>query len=222
MKDRVILFDDNAANLDLYHSFLSDSFECAKFINPFSFEKALELNPDIIIIDIMMPLMDGIELYKKIIDHKQYNGCPILFISASGSEEVLLKALKCGGQGFLTRSMSREEIVYRIRNQVDYFKNNKSVFSLGEVKVDLKSLKAYENEKIVDLTLTEFKILKTLLTRYPQHITREQINEEIWPGLIVQANTLNTHLSNLRGKFSSWSYEIQHIKNFGIIICPKA
>jgi len=222
MKDRVALFDDNVANLDLYESFLGHSYECAKFINPFSYEKALEFNPDIIIIDVMMPVMDGIELYKKVVNHKNYNGCPILFISASGSEEVLLKALKCGGQGFLSRSMSREEILYRIRNQVDYFKNNKIVYSLGEVKVDLKSLKAYENDVIIDLTLTEFKILRTLLTRYPQHITREQINEEIWPGLVVQANTLNTHLSNLRGKFSKWSYEIQHIKNFGIIISPKA
>lgn len=222
MKARVVLFDDDVHNLKLYTDYLCGSFECHKFMNPFDYENALELNPDIIILDVMMPLLDGPALYKKIIESVKYNGCPILFISASHADEVLMSALKSGGQGFLSRSMNQEEIVYRVRNTIDYFKENRNIFRLGEVKVDMKNLKVFENENCVDLTLTELKLLKTLLTRHPLHMTREEITEEIWPGLKVQSNTLNTHLSNLRGKFSKWSYEIQHIKNHGIVLVPKA
>lgn len=222
MKDRVILFDDNSSNLNLYENYVGENYLCEKFINPFSYEEALEKNPVLILIDVFMPIMDGMELYKKIIAHKKYNGCPILFMSASGSDEVLLKALESGGQGFLSRSISREEFNYRVKNHIDYFKNNRTIYALGEVKIDMKALRAQEAEEVIDLTLTEFKILKTLLTRYPYPITREEINEEIWPGIVVQSNTLNTHLSNLRGKFEKWSYEILHIKNHGIVIRPKA
>jgi len=118
--------------------------------------------------------------------------------------------------------MTKEEILYRVKNQIHYFKNNRIIYALGEVKIDMKELRAYKNDSVVELTLTELKILRTLLIQYPNFITRSEITEEIWPGQIVQSNTLNTHLSNLRGKFSNWSYEIQHIKNQGIIITPKA
>lgn len=221
MRDKVILFDDDVANLHLYKGYLSD-YECITFMNPFDFEKALDLNPEIIILDVNMPLMSGPELYQKIIKHQQYNGCPIIFISASTSDETLLKALAEGGQDFLSRAMSQQQIVYRIRNLIEYFKASRSVFKLAEVKIDMKSLKAYENDTIVELTLTELKILKELLINHPKNLTRKEITEAIWPGLKVQDNTLNTHVSNLRGKFERWSYEIQHIKNLGLQLCPKS
>lgn len=221
MKDKVILFDDDISNLNLYKSYLSDHYNCISFMNPFEYEKAIENNPEIIILDVMMPLLTGPRVYQKIIQHPHYNGCPILFISASNSDETILGALSEGGQGFLSRSMGQQEILYRIRNQIDYFKANRSVFKLAEVKIDMKSLKAYENESVVDLTLTELKILKELLIKHPKNLTRKEMVDAIWPGLKVQDNTLNTHVSNLRGKFERWSYEIQHIKNHGFHLCLK-
>ncbi len=222
MKPRIVLFDDDISNLNLYSGYFSENFVCETFLNPFHFEQALEINPDIIILDVLMPILDGPSLHNKIINHNKYNGCPIFFISSSESDEVLMSALKSGGQGFLSRSMTKEEILYRVKNQIHYFKNNRIIYALGEVKIDMKELRAYKNDSVVELTLTELKILRTLLIQYPNFITRSEITEEIWPGQIVQSNTLNTHLSNLRGKFSNWSYEIQHIKNQGIIITPKA
>lgn len=222
MKDLIVFFDDDHANLDLYQKYFEDHYQCEKIINPFSFEQALELNPSAIIIDVIMPLLDGPTLYQKIYHHAKYNGCPILFISSSESDETLLNTLRAGGQDFLGRSMSREEMLFRVRNKIEYFKMNKTTFMLGEVKLDIKNLKVFENEKVLDLTLTELKLLKTLLEYYPATLSREKVNELVWPGIVVQSNTLNTHLSNLRGKFSRWSYEILHIKNQGILISKKA
>lgn len=221
MKGRVILFDDNISNLDLYGNYLSEDFECHNFLNPYDFEKALNLNPDIIILDMNMPFLTGPEVYQKMVEHPAYNGCPILFISASTSDETLLSALQQGGQDFLSRSMGKQEMLYRIRNKVEYFRSNRNIFGLAEVKIDMKALKAYEKDRIVELTLTELKILKELLTNYPQTLTRKDMNEAIWPGLKVQDNTLNTHVSNLRGKFENWSFEILHVKSVGFRLTPK-
>lgn len=221
-EDLIVLVDDDSSNLDLYESYFTAEYSCEKIINPFSFEKALEKNPVLIIIDVFMPLMDGPTLYQKIIDHPKYNGCPVLFISASESDDTLIKALRAGGQGFLCRSMNPEEIRIRARNKIEYFKSNRSTFTLGEVKLDIKNLRVYENEDVVELTLTEMKLLKTLLVNYPNQLTREEMNQLVWPGLVVQSNTLNTHLCNLRAKLSKWSYEIQHIKNQGILLIKRA
>lgn len=221
MKDILIFFDDDYANLNIYEKYFGEVYQCEKFMNPFHYEKALEFNPSAIIIDVNMPILDGPGLYKKILNDHKYNGCPILFISSNDSDETLMEALRLGGQDFLNRRMSKEEMLLRVGNKVDYYNQNKSIYTLGEVRLDIKNLKVYEKEKTVDLTLTEMKLLRTLLAHYPKQLTREEINALVWPGQIVQSNTLNTHLCNLRGKFSEWSYEILHIKNQGILVAKK-
>src|SRR5690606_38677812 len=130
-----------------------------KYMNPFEYEKGLAFDPDIFILNVMIPMLDGPALYKKIIKNPNYNGCPIVFISASNSDEVLLAALKSGGQDFLCLDMSKDEIIYRTNNHIQYFKNNRCIFTLGEVRINMNLLKGYENNICIDLTLTELKIL---------------------------------------------------------------
>ena len=217
----IILFDDDEANLRLYSNYFRHHFNVKCFQNPYHYQQALNDDVSAILIDVLMPVMDGIMLYEELMKHKNYNGCPLIFMSASGSEDVLQSALRCGGQDFLSRTMTKDEMILRVKNKIDYFKSNRQIFGLGNVKINTTDLRACYRGEMVELTLTEMKIMKFLIREYPQLSTREEINQEVWPGQKVMPSTLNTHLSNLRNKFPDWEYEILNIKGKGIQLVPK-
>ena len=213
---KIVIFDDDEANLRLYRNSFKSTFDVKTSQNPFRFQELLTEDVDAILIDVLMPLKDGILLSQELKTHTAYNGCPLIFISASGSETVLRDALLNGGQDFLSRNMSRDEMVLRIKNKIEYFKSHRSIYRLGDLKLDCEELKAYHSEDSQVLTLTEMKILRHLIKCFPQTLSRHEINEAIWPGQIVLPSTLNTHLSNLRNKFHTWNFEIQNMKGVGI------
>lgn len=217
----VIVFDDDESNLKFYQNQFKEDFVVKGFQNAHTYQQALQENVSAILIDVLMPLMNGPELYEKLLVHTSYNGCPIIFVSASTSDEVMLSALKTGGQDFLKKGMKKDEMVIRINNKIDFFKLSRQIFMLGKVKVNAKELKVYCDQKHIDLTLTEFKIMRFLIKEFPSLTTREKIDEAIWPGQKVIPATLNTHLSNLRSKFADWEYEIQFLKSKGVELTLK-
>jgi DNA-binding response OmpR family regulator len=217
----LIIFDDDESNLKFYDNRFKDNFSLKGIQNPHLYPQVLTDNLSAILIDVIMPVMDGVQLYSEIRSHQKYNGCPIIFISGSTSEEVMLSALNIGGEDFLNRSMKKDEMIIRIKNKIDSFKNYRHVFQLGNVKLNTQELKLYHKNQILDLTLTEMKILKFLLREHPRLTTREEINQEVWPGQNVIPTTLNTHLSNLRNKLNEWEYEIQFIKSKGVELTLK-
>ena len=216
MLPEVVLFDDDESNLRILSTSLCDQFKMNGFQNPYLFEEAIRPNISAVLIDLLMPLMDGLELFHKIKTHQNYNGCPIFFISGSASHELKLRSIQIGGSDFLSKTMNKDEITERIKNKINSFKTTQTVFILGGVKIDLSNLKTFFNKQPVDLTITEMKIMKILIRDFSRTISREEINESLWPGMKVLPTTLNTHLSNLRNKFSNWEYEIQFIKSKGV------
>lgn len=218
----LVLFDDDESNLKLYDNHFKDNFSVYGIQNPHLYPQYLSDDLSAILIDIIMPVMDGIQLYGEIRAHHSYNGCPIIFISGSSCEETMLKALNIGGQDFLNRSMKKDEMVSRIKNKIDSFKNVRHIFQLGNVKLNTLELKVYHKKEILELTLTEMKVIKHLMRVYPRLSTREEVNQEVWPGQSVIPTTLNTHLSNLRNKLIDWEYEIQFVKSKGVELILKA
>ena len=218
----VVLFDDEEANLNLYKSHFSDTFAFKGIQNPHHYPEYLTDDLSAILIDVFMPVKNGIELYGEIQSHHKYNGCPIIFMSSSSSDKVMLNALNVGGNDFLSKSMKKEEMITRISNKISSFNNYRHIYLLGNVKLKTSELKVFHKEELLDLTLTEMKIMKFLMREYPKLSTREKINQEIWPGQNVIPTTLNTHLSNLRNKLTNWEYEIQFIKSKGVELVRKS
>jgi two-component system alkaline phosphatase synthesis response regulator PhoP len=218
---KVFLFDDDEANIRLYSKYFENIFSFKGSQNPHLYQEALKDDVCAILIDVNMPIMNGVELYEKIKVDPQYNGCPLIFISGTSSEEIIVKAINSGSQDFLTRSMKKDEMISRINNKIDFFRSNRQFFKLGNIKIDTTELKVYYSSEKMDLTLTELKIMKFLIREFPKMSSREEINQEVWPDQIVLPTTLNTHLSNLRKKFPKWEYDIQIVKSRGIELVVK-
>ena len=104
---KVFFFDDDESNLRIYNKYFDDRFIGKGIQNPHHYKEALVDDVSAILIDVIMPIMSGIELYDIIKSDPHYNGCPIIFISGSSSEEAKLNAINIGAQDFLTRMFSK-------------------------------------------------------------------------------------------------------------------
>lgn len=218
---KVAYFDDDPSNLRLFSQMFRDVFSLDVYQNPLMYEKVLRENYSAIIIDVIMPVMDGIELYHSIKKHKDYNQCPLIFISADEGDETKMKSLSAGGYDFFSRFMKKEEMVFRLNHEINLFEKNRTVISLGSLTIDTENLRVRVFDQILDLTMIEYKLLKLLIKNKHSVVGRDEIIGYVWGDCKVMNATLNTHVSNLRTKLCDWDCEIVSSKNKGFCIEKK-
>ncbi|MEZ0537888.1 response regulator transcription factor [Caldicellulosiruptoraceae bacterium PP1] len=215
---KILIIDDEEDLVTL----LKDSLEkrghivLAAYDGESGIKKAKE-HPDIIILDIMMPGIDGYEVCRKIRDVVL---CPIIFLSAKQSETDKLKGLALGGDDYLIKPFSLNELLARIdahlrREKRALFLNssNKRVLiSFGRLSVDLKSRQVKVNDNIISLTKREFDILELLLMHPGQVFSKEQIYEKVW-GYDAEgdSSTVTEHVKNIRSKIAEFDHETEYI-----------
>lgn len=216
---RILIIDDEE---DLVH-LLKDSLEgkghqvFTAYDGETGVKKARVQQPDLIILDIMMPGMDGYEVCRKIRDEVL---CPILFLSAKQSEADKLRGLALGGDDFLIKPFSLKELMARIeahlrREQRAIFLNQSHQrvwIHIGKLSVDLKSRQAKIDGKDLSLTRREFDILEFLLMHPGQVFSREQIYEKVW-GCDAEgdSSTVTEHMKNLRAKIAAFDPDTEYI-----------
>lgn len=134
--------------------------------------------PDLIILDRMLPKMDGIELCKRI---KQTSNIPIIMLTALGEIEDKVTGLDAGANDYLVKPFSLSELLARIRAQLRITNTlKKDVFEFHDLSLDLKTREVYRDKKLINLTPKEFELL-SLLIQNPRHVlTKEKIFEKVW------------------------------------------
>lgn len=158
---------------------------------------------ELILLDIMMPDMDGFELCKKI---RKRVDCPIIFLSALEDEQSILTALGIGGDDYLTKPFSISELRARVHAHLRRENRTKehSIFR-GDIRIDLSGASVYVKDQKVELTKGEFKILK-LLAMHPGRIySREQVFIDVY-GYDCDSNetVITEHIKNIRRKFGNF------------------
>jgi DNA-binding response OmpR family regulator len=134
--------------------------------------------PDLVILDRMLPKMDGIELCKRI---KQTSDIPIIMLTALGEIEDKVTGLDAGANDYLVKPFSLSELLARIRAQLRITNSlKKDLFEFDDLSLDLKTREVYRNKKLINLTPKEFELL-SLLIQNPRHVlTKEKIFEKVW------------------------------------------
>lgn len=223
MKTEIAYIDDSPLNLECIQTVLDEEFVTNTFTRADDLFKSLSGHSySAILLDVHMPMMDGFEVYEKLIQNPDYNGCPILFLSSDTSTEARMKSLLLGAVDFMGRDISPDEMLARIKSRIQFFKMHRSIIEFGALKVNLTLLKAYLNNVEVPLTFIELKILCKLLRCYPDPVTREALVDNVWRGSHVLDATIHTHVFNLNTKLENWDHEIEVQKNVGVLLAPKA
>ncbi|WP_333864529.1 response regulator transcription factor [Sphingobacterium sp.] len=178
---------------------------------------------DIIVLDIMLPGIDGIQFTKMVRYRK--NHIPILILSALGEIEDKVEALESGADDYLVKPFSFKELVSRIKALVrrDNYKNEAkdSSVEIRDLKVDLERYEVHKNGKNVDLSPKEFKLFKYLIENRNKTLSRTAILQAVW-GIDFDNNTnvVDVYVSYLRGKVDEGSDTsiIKTVKGVGYML----
>lgn len=168
---------------------------------------------DLVVLDITLPDGDGFELCKYI---KQYTDIPIIFLTAKDEEQDVVKGFDLGAEDYIIKPFRNRELLSRINNVLRRFSRESNEILYKKIRINLDEKSVYIDNKNVEFTALEFKILVLLFTNIGKTITREQILEKIWDvaGNFVNDNTLTVYIKRIRDKLEEADY-IKTIKGIG-------
>lgn len=159
-------------------------------------------NPDAVILDIMMPGMDGYEVCKKI---REFSLAPILFLSSKNDEIDKILGLAVGGDDYVTKPFSPKEVVYRIKAQLRRASYGNAASSdpirVGKLVIDPDRCEVRVDGRTAELTAREYELLKTLAENKGRVLSRERLYESVWGETAFGFdNTVMVHIRHLREK----------------------
>lgn len=208
MDSKILLVDDEKDIADLIEEVLrQDSFENIKkvYTGMDAVQVCREYQPDVVVLDIMLPDIDGIEVCRQI---REFSFCSILFLSSKNDDIDKILGLSCGGDDYITKPFSPREIVYRIKAQLRRQQYQsvmqtdvKGLLTVGGLALDRESSRIYKNEKEIDLTGREFLLLSYLMENADKIISKERLYEQVWGEYSsICDNTIMVHIRHIREK----------------------
>ncbi len=163
-------------------------------------EQAHEKQPDLIILDVMLPKLNGFEVCKRL--RQEGINIPIIFLSAMGQETDKVLGLELGADDYITKPFSPRELLVRVKavlRRVTSQTQQEEVYEFDDIKIDFKRYQLFKAGEEKKLTAAEFKILKLLISCAGEPVSRHKILSEIW-NENVTTRTIDTHIWSLREK----------------------
>ena len=220
MSCKILVVEDDNQIQELIVEFLSSQDYIVDTANDGveGYEKFKSGEYDLVILDVMMPRLDGHSLCKMIrnIDKE----VSIIFLTALGDEENEIKGFYLNADDYISKPFSfnilikRVEAVLRRKNKE---KSEDEVLKFEGLKLDLQTFKSYIDEEEIELTLKEFNILKLMISSYPTVVSREKLIEKIWGyDYFGDTRVIDAHMKNIRKKIKK-DY-IKTIKGVGYVL----
>nr|WP_297874023.1 VanR-ABDEGLN family response regulator transcription factor [uncultured Blautia sp.] len=220
MKEQILVVDDEKEIADLVTLYLeNEGFQVFKF---YSSEKALECinsqSIDLAVLDIMMPVIDGLELCRKIREHHHY---PIIMLTAKGTEIDKITGLTLGADDYITKPFLPLELVARVKAQLRRYtrynqgqEQNQDLFVHHGLVLNRKTHECSLNEQPLSLTPTEFEILAILCENKGRVVSSEELFHQIWKDEYYSKNnnTITVHIRHLREKMQDSFEKPKYIK----------
>lgn len=204
---KILLVDDEKDIVDLIEEVLiNDGFK--NIIKAYNGLDAISLCkiacPDVVILDIMLPDIDGIEVCKKI---REFSYCSILFLSSKNDDIDKILGLSSGGDDYITKPFSPREIVFRVKAQLrrqqyqSIVPSDSSVIKIGDITIDIEGNRVYKDRNEIELTGREYHLLSYMAQNVNKIIGKERLYEQVW-GVYssICDNTIMVHIRHIREK----------------------
>ena len=217
-KGRILLVDDEEDILEfLSYNLRKEGYKIKTASNGKSALKILEkFNPDLIILDVMMPEMDGIEVCESIRKNENNDDVLILFLTARSEDYSELAGFSAGADDYITKPIKPRLLVSRVNailKRKRKTKETSSSISIGEISINKSTHKLLYSDKEIYLARKEFNLLYFLMTIPGKVFTREEIITTIWKDAIVGDRTIDVHIRKIREKIGS--NHIKTVKGIG-------
>jgi DNA-binding response OmpR family regulator len=167
-------------------------------------KKARQHAPDLILLDVMLPEVDGLEVCKLLRRDAATAAIPIIMLTAKAAEIDRVLGLELGADDYVTKPFSPRELMLRVKNLMRRRNTDEAKpdqFSIGDLFIDVPRHLVTVARKRIDLTATEFKLLTTLALRRGRVQSREQLLRDVWEyDNLIDTRTVDTHMRRLREK----------------------
>ena len=194
-------------------------FEARGFEEGTSFFEALaEELPELILLDIMLPGEDGMEILKKLKTSGRTKDIPVIMVTATGAEYDKVMGLDAGADDYVTKPFGMMELVSRIRAVLRRTskKEEDDTYVLGEIRMDRKKHEVTVAREPVALTLKEYELLRKLMENQNIVLTRDKLLEEIWGyDFDGETRTVDVHVRTLRQKLGQAGEYIETVRGVG-------
>ena len=221
MNKLIAIVDDEPDILELVSINLKKaSYRVKGFLDSESFFRSLAIEtPDLIILDLMLPDMDGFDVCKSLKGQDKYTSIPIIMLTARAEETEKVLGLELGADDYVTKPFSPRELVARVRAVLrrNIPKEETKRIKIGDMLVlDTEKYEVELEGERIELTSTEFKILQLLSTKKGWVFSRDKILQHLWgDDKMVLDRTVDVHIKHLREKLGKASIFIKNIRGVG-------
>lgn len=208
--------DDNSILQLMLYTFRISGFEAEGFSDGHSMMDAMNRQPpDLIMLDVMLPGMDGMEVLKQV---RQSSDIPIIIASAKGTEFDKITGLDCGADDYLVKPFSMIEMISRVKAVLRRSRSSLKTSQLchGGLTMNLQEHTVYAGDTLVELTLKEYDLLRLFLEQPGRVFSREQLLDRIWgTEYLGETRTVDVHIGTLRTKLGDCGNSIRTVRGVG-------
>jgi two-component system alkaline phosphatase synthesis response regulator PhoP len=220
---KILLVDDEQDIVEfLKYNLQQEKFEVIVGYNGEEAMEKLAEKPDLIILDIMMPKLDGFEVCRRIRGKKEFENTPIIFLTAKAGEINEIKGLEIGANDYIQKPISPNKLIARVKSNLRKVKDNtnKNIqpvkVSFGPIEIDREKYEIFIDGDKKVFPRKEFEILFYLTTNPGKVFSREVLLKEIWGSdVYVVDRTVDVHVRKIREKLGTYAELIETIKGVG-------
>lgn len=221
-KIKILVVDDNPDIIEiLTYNLLKEGFQVSSASNGVeALKKAEQESPHLILLDVMMPQLDGIETCYQLREIAELKHTIISFLSARSEEYTEIAGFEAGADDYIQKPIQPRRLMTRIKALIRrhaQFQENQGdddIIKVNNIRIDKHKVEVFIDDNLVELPRKEFEIL-CLLASYPGKVfTRKEIHQQVWgTGVIVGSRTIDVHISKMRDKLGN--NNIKTIKGIG-------
>jgi len=223
MKETILIVDDEKDIVKMLDYNLKK--EGYKTLVAYDGEDALDMantkHPDLILLDLMLPGVDGLEVCKEIKSERKTASIPIIMLTAKSQESDKIVGLELGADDYMTKPFSPRELIARIKAVLRRGKESEKlpeIIKIGDLSLDFAKIEATVKDEPIELTSKEFELLKTLIKAKGRMLSRDYLLDNIWGfenAIEIQTRTVDAHITTLRKKLKTAAKYIITVKNYG-------
>lgn len=219
-----LLEDDDSIRKLIDYSLKSQGFDCKSFSLPSDFWKNFEQEdqqPELILLDLMLPQEDGISILKKLRSSSQNSKIPVIILTAKDTEFDVVTGLDSGADDYITKPFGMMTLISRIkavlrRYDGKSYQSKQKILEADKIKIDITRHTVFSDNKQIFLTVKEFDLLVLLIENRPNVLTREQLLDSIWKiDADIESRTVDVHIRTLRQKLGEGGNIIETVRGVG-------
>jgi two-component system alkaline phosphatase synthesis response regulator PhoP len=219
MSDKIVIIEDDPDICEILKFNLEQSgYEANIYYDGNKgYEAINQAPPDLILLDLMLPGINGLEIARKVRFEDRTKHIPIIMITARSEEFDVLHGLEQGADDYITKPFRPREVIARIKALLRRHKRDEDqIYQIGELSINFSRHEVSAGNKNIDLTPKEFSMLKALILAKGRVLSRDQLLDQVWGyDYYGEVRTVDVHVRRLRQKLDNLADVIETVKGFG-------